>query len=151
MWKLALFSAIILNFTTYTWADNHEKEVRIQDLPHNVQLFIDSHFNTTPATAAYTTDKGGHNITLANGYEIEFDKHDKWCEIENDLHAPLPNSVVALLPPKAIEYIAQKYPDWPVYSIERNHHGYEVKLHGNEAVELNFDHDGKFLHHKHID
>lgn len=144
-----LIIAMLTCFYANAIADNGEREIKIQDLPRNIMLFIESHFNHTPIIHAYTQHDEEHKVVLADGYEIEFDKDDRWEEIENELHAPLPHSVVGLLPVKATDYLAAQYRQCSIYSIERNRHEYEVKLHGSPNEELHFDHDGNLLQHKH--
>lgn len=148
MWITALLSALFLCVADYAYADNHEKEVSKQDLPQGVQQFINSHFTGVDVSRACVKDKGEHKVTLTKGYEVEFDRHGNWDEIENELHAALPASVVALLPQTAVNYIDRNYPGAAVYAIDRDRNSYEVKLHGDRMVKLYFDGNGNFLRHK---
>lgn len=148
MWITTLLSALFLCMAGYTYADHHEKEVSVQDLPQGIQQFINAHFTGVTMSKACVKDKGAHKVMLSDGYEVEFDHHGNWEEVENELHAALPSSVVALLPQKAVNYLNNNYPNWAVYSIDRNRNGYEVKLHGDSMVELHFDSNGNFLRQK---
>lgn len=148
MWIITLLSALFLSISGYASADSHEKEVNMQDLPQNVQQFLTTHFSNVTANRACTKDKGMYKVTLANGYEVEFDRSGNWYEIENELHATLPASVVNMLPQNAVNYINTNFPNAAVYSIDRDRKGYEVKLHGNRMTELQFDTQGNLLHHK---
>ncbi len=134
--------------TGFVHADNHEKEVKTKDLPHGIQQFINSHFSGTSITRACTSERGKHKIQLTNGYEVEFDHNGKWDEIDNELHAALPSSVISLLPITAVNYIAQNYPNQAIYSIDREDNGYEVKIHGTQIHKLFFDRNGNLLRHE---
>lgn len=148
MWITTLLSAMFLCVAGYAHADHHEKEVSMQNLPQGVQQFINSHFTGVTVSKACMKDKGEHKVMLTNGYEVEFDRNGNWSEVENELHAALPASVIGLLPQMAVNYINNNYPNWAVYSIDRERGGYEVKLHGDEMVELHFDANGNLVHRK---
>ena len=148
MWIMTLLSAMFLCISGYSYADHHEKEVSMQDLPQGVQQFIYSHFTGVSVSKACVKEKGVHKVMLTQGYEVEFDRNGNWKEIENDLHAALPASVVGLLPQTAVDYMNRNYPNAAVYSIDREHNGYEVKLHADRMVELHFDKNGNFLRKK---
>lgn len=148
MWITTLLSAMFLCVVGYAYADHHEKEVSMQDLPQNVQQFINTHFTGVTVSKACMKDKGVHKVMLTKGYEVEFDHNGNWDEVDNELHAALPSSVVNLLPAMAVDYINKNYPGWAVYGIDRNRNGYEVKLHGDKMLELHFDANGNFLRHK---
>lgn len=148
MWIITLFSALFLCVSSYASAENHEKRVNMQDLPQNVQQFLTTHFANMVANTTCMKEKDNYKVVLANGYEVEFDHKGNWDEIDNELHAALPQSVINMLPQNAVNYINANFPNAAVYSIDRDHKGYEVKLHGNKMAELRFDKQGNLLQHK---
>lgn len=148
LWIIALLSAMIMPWANYAQADRHEKMVNKEDLPQSIQQFIDTHFAGITVSTACVMEKGKHKVELSDGYEVEFDHNGNWEEIDNELHAALPASVISLLPTAAVNYIAQNYPNQAVYSIERDNRGYEVKIHSAAIEKLYFDRNGNLVHHK---
>ena len=69
---------------------------------------------------------------------IEFRHNGAWKEVENH-YGKVPDAIV---PHKILEYARQKYPSQSIRKIERDSHGYEVKL--PSGLELKFDGKGRF-------
>ncbi len=147
-WIITLFLAFFVCTITISYADCHEKVMKWNEMPREIQQFINTHFTGVKVSKACRLDKGRHKVELTNGYEVEFDRNGVWREIENELHATLPVSVVALLPEYAVRYIGRNYPGWTVYNINHTSKGYEVKLRGPYLVELYFDSSGNFIKHE---
>lgn len=148
LWITALLTVMFMSMICYAQAQYKEKEVKMADLPQSVQQFIATHFADETVTRTRIIERGFYKVELSNGYEAEFNRKGNWVEIENDHHASLPASVIALLPKPTVSYLGEKYAGWSVYSIDHRKQGYEVKLHGTEKVELHFDSNGNFLRHK---
>ena len=145
LWITALLSAMFISISIFVYAERREKEVKIEDLPQNVQEFISSHFGEEEISSARIVKYGYHKVMLSNGYEVLFDRQGRWLEMENKMNDALPASTISLLPQPAQEYMQQKYPNGVVYCIERNHQGYEIKMKEKHPLKIHFDTKGYFL------
>lgn len=144
-WITTILSVLFVTLASMAGTDYKEKEVEMKDLPTSAQEFITTHFAQDAVTHTRVVKYGYYKVNLNGGYEILFDRQGKWNEIENKMHTALPSTVVALLPTDATNYLTEKYPQWTIYGMEHNKHGYEVELHGDKKIELHFDPNGKFL------
>lgn len=147
-WITTILSVLFITLTSVAGTDYKEKEVEMKDLPTIAQEFITNHFAQYAVNNIRVVKYGYYKVNLNDGYEILFDRKGKWNEIENKMHTALPASVVALLPANTTNYLSEKYPQWTIYGIERNKHGYEVELHGDKKIELHFDPNGNFRREK---
>lgn len=147
-WITTLLSVMFLTLSGSVLADDNCKEIATNELPQKIQSFVNNHFPGVACHKAYHKDKNEHEVKLADGYQIEFDSNGNWEEIDNEFHAPLPASVISLLPDKAVAYLDTNYPQAAVYNIEKKRHGYEVNLHTDRSVEINFDQSGNYMHNK---
>ncbi|MBR5843082.1 MAG: PepSY-like domain-containing protein [Bacteroidaceae bacterium] len=145
LWINALLSAMFISISIFVFAERREKEIKIEELPQSVQQFVTSHFDEATITSARIVKYGYHKVLLSDGYELLFDRQGKWLKISNDIGKELPSSIMSLLPQAAQMYMADKYPNYHLSSIERNSHGYEAKIDGTHAMKIHFDPKGKFI------
>ena len=123
-------------------ASRTDKTVKLPDKAHQ---FLKQHFPNIQISNA-EKEKGKHgkttyNVSLANGFEIDFDDKGEWYEVDGD-HQALPAGIV---PNKIAEYVKRKHAGQQIVHIEHNSKGYEAELTNGE--ELKFKPDGSFLKH----
>ena len=145
LWINALLSALFISFSLFVYAERREKEVKIEDLPQNIQEFISTHFAEEMISSARIVKYGYHKVVLSNGDEVLFDRKGRWLEVDNETKNALPASTISLLPLSAQEYMQQKYPNRLMHSIERNQEGYEIKITGDRPMKIRFDTKGNFI------
>ena len=94
------------------------------------------------ASAERHDDEPLFEVTLDNGYEIDFYSDGSWQEIDSKA-AILPADLIqGVLPEKIRSYLEENYPLAEVSAIERSSIGYAVKLATTPTTELYFDLDG---------
>lgn len=148
LWINALLSALFISISLFVYAERREKEVKIEDLPQNIQEFISTHFAEDMISGARIVKYGYHKVMLSNGDEVLFDRKGRWLEIDNKMENALPASTISLLPQPAQEYMQQRYPKHLMYSIERDKDGYEIKMTGERPMKIHFDSKGNLINEK---
>mgnify|MGYP003302221732 CR=1 FL=1 len=83
LWINALLSALFISISLFVYAERREKEVKIEDLPQNIQEFISTHFAEEMISSARIVKYGYHKVMLSNGDEVLFDRKGRWLEIDN--------------------------------------------------------------------
>lgn len=117
-----------------------ERPIDVSELPAPARQFIQTHFAN--AQVAYASVDGSlfdkdYEVAFTDGRKVEFTRSGEWKEVDAK-RADFPMSVL----PQAIRsYLHQHYPDAAVMQIDRDRHGYEVKL--RNGLELEFDKNGR--------
>lgn len=136
---LFMFSCLLL-FSQQVLAQRPNSK---ESLPPKGMAFLDKHFkNYEVYRVKYSAKNGEYEVKLKSGHQVEFDYDGDWIEIDGETQ-PLPKTIIDMLPPGIIQYIAKKYTRRAIIKIEREAYGYEIEL--SNSVELLFDHKGKFL------
>lgn len=117
-------------------ADDHP--IAVTELPAAARQFLNTHF--ADMKVAYATVDGhlfdkDYEVAFTNGGKAEFDRNGEWTEVEVRTGS-IPAGVI---PQQIRQYLSKNYPDAQVRQIERDRHGYELKL-GN-GLELEFNKD----------
>lgn len=111
--------------------------------PPKIQDFLNRHFNQYEIEKLkYGAKDGDCKVKYKNGIKVEFNHHGDWEEIESD-YAPLPKSIIDILPKPAVTFIAKKYPRRPIIKVKHQSREYKVKLEG--SLELKFDDYGNII------
>jgi hypothetical protein len=114
------------------------------DVPTTIQKFITTNFPTTKIVKVDREQKYGgieYEIRLNNGAELDFDKNQKWEQIDcKKLRTGVPTNII---PKNISKYIAKNYSNQHVTKIERERYGYNVKL--SNHLELEFNRAGNFV------
>lgn len=80
-----------------------------------------------------------YEVTLVNGWELEFDADGNWKDIDCRADA-VP---AALIPQPVSAYVSEQYPGQKICTIKRDARGYDIEL--SNRLELEFDLQGNFL------
>lgn len=133
---LLIFGSIISADASPTYICQHTLSAKIQN-------FLNRHFGQYEIEKLkYDADDGDCKVKYKNGIKIEFNHHGDWEEIESD-YAPLPKSIIDILPKPAVTFIAEKYPRRPVIKVKHQSHEYKVKMEG--PLVLKFDDYGNII------
>lgn len=148
--KNSLFSfAISLFLCLFSWACTEEHDsVYFEDLPSEAQAFLQQYFpNNTVSSAERHDEEPRYEVTLDNGYEIDFYGDGRWQEIDSN-HSALPSELIkSVLPQTIIDYLNSEYADFEVSAIERSSAGYNIELATTPPITLYFDPTGNVLVH----
>lgn len=143
--KLALCLTLSATFVACNNDDdknNNATEITVENLPVNARTYLATHFdgvNIVRVVKVNTYVGIKYDVTLANGFEVEFDDDGDWTEIDGENQA-LPNSVI---PTNILTYVTTQYAQNFIVKIEKTTLGYEVDL--NNDVDLLFDAEGNFV------
>lgn len=144
-----IMSALLVSLPVVTWScdDDDDKsdktEISLDQLPQASATFLTQHFpGATVLRITRDTDREGseYEVTLTNGFEIEFDGAGEWTDVD----APAGQAVPASVVPTAISsYVTTNYPGQNINEISRDSRGYEVEL--TSGTDLEFDLNGNFI------
>lgn len=138
MKKLMLMACMtLLALLTVTACTDDDLPIQTNELPRTAQQFLNQHFRGVEVSYA-KQDDGEYEVHLADGTKVEFRHNGEWKEVENH-YGQVPDAIV---PRKILDYVRRKYPTQSIRKIERDSHGYEVKL--SNGLELKFDGKGHF-------
>ncbi|MDH6304931.1 hypothetical protein M2459_001668 [Parabacteroides sp. PF5-5] len=136
-----LFLWVIFNFSICATAA--PSVVYQRHLPRKMQVFLDRHFGKYEIEKLeYDAEDGECKVKYSNGIEVEFDDFGSLIEIESD-YAPLPKSIIDILPSPAIDFIAKRYSQRPIRKIKYKSGTYKVKL--GKSLEIIFDERGNVI------
>lgn len=137
-----IITALLIVCASYMACNKHEV-IYYADLPATAQAFLQKYFPyNLVASAERHDDEPLFEVTLDNGYEIDFYSDGRWQEIDSKA-AILPADLIqGVLPEKIRSYLEENYPLAEVSAIERSSVGYAVKLATTPTTELYFDLDG---------
>ncbi|MBR5885331.1 MAG: PepSY-like domain-containing protein [Alistipes sp.] len=123
-------------------AKAEERPIDVGQLPTTTLNFLSTHFAS--ADVAFATVERelldtDYEVRLTDGTTLDFDGRGNWTEISNKR-----SGVASTILPSAVgEYTSAQYPGEKFIKVERNRHGYEVKL--TNGLELHFTNDGKMI------
>ncbi|MDR2919389.1 MAG: PepSY-like domain-containing protein [Tannerella sp.] len=142
MKKIVLIYICSLFSVVFAIADNEMVTSDTSQLPSASQQFITKYFADTEI-AHIVIEKNffritGYEVFLTNGVDIEFDNSGTWTEVDGN-HNEIPK---ALIPEEISNYINRNYALNKISAIERESHGFQIKL--NNGIELIFDRNGHF-------
>lgn len=135
MKNLFLIIVTIAAFSIFTSCEK-EKSISINELPAAASNFIDTYFSDMPiALVKYEKDglQKHYEVFFNNGESVKFDKSGNWVELQ----LPKTHVPTEVIPGRITEYLSTNYPDTAVLEIEKDKHGYELKL--SNRIELQFD------------
>lgn len=139
---------LAVGFTTISCGDDDDDEVVISAtaLPSKAQTFVSTHFpniNIVKTEQSRTADTNGtlYEVTLSNGFEIDFNTNGDWTSIDGKGQL-VPETIIALIPSNIETYI-QSNQNLPITKIEKKLYGYSIKL--ANQLELRFNANGDFL------
>ncbi len=118
-----------------------EKVVPASDLPSEINSYIESHFSSYPVVQVIKDNDGfkhSFDVTLRDGYHLEFDSKNRIVDIEGMQR--LPDTVI---PEKLLQYVSLNYPSGFVICWELDNLNQQIKL--DSHIELIFNMDGDFL------
>lgn len=132
----AIFAALAFS------AKADERPIDVGQLPKASINFLNDHFANVEviyATVEREMLDTDYEVRLADGTTLDFDGRGNWTEISNKR-----SGVASTILPSAVgEYTSAQYPGEKFIKVERNRHGYEVKL--TNGLELHFTNDGKMI------
>lgn len=147
----ALSCLLAVGFTTISCRDDDnddETTISTSQLPDRARDFIKIHFANSSIVRAEKSpeqdysDGSIYEVKLNNGFEIEFTKEGEWAEISGNGNT-FPNSIIALLPISANEFILEKHPNAQIREINKRYTGYFIEL--QSRLTLHFNVKGEFL------
>lgn len=113
-----------------------DRPIEVKDLPAAAQQFIRTHFPDAQVSYA-TVDKElmskDYKVVFTDGRKVEFSKNGEWTEVK----AKTGELPAAIVPQQIRDYVAKHHAGQRVLQIERDRHGYEVKL--SNGVEIDFN------------
>ncbi len=130
-----LLMIFVLGFAPVLLADN-DKPISIDKLPSTARKFIADNFpNEKVALAKIDNEiiEVSYEVFFASSIKIEFYGNGNWKEVDCE-YSQVPDSVIPL---EIKGKMNELYPNAIAIKIEKNKHGYEVKL--NNGKELEFD------------
>lgn len=135
-------AASLLLVIGYISCSEHDS-IYFTDLPSEAQAFIQKYFpDNLVAKAERHHSEPRYEVTLDNGYEIDFYSDGLWQEIDS-YHAILPADLIqGVLPENIRNYLASEFPQAGVSAVERSSAGYNIELATTPTVELYFDPTG---------
>lgn len=135
MKKLMIACLSLLSVCSVCLADI-EKTIEVNDLPAAARTTVEKYFakeKVTLAKSEWGFFERHYDVIFTNGTKIEFDGDGEWTEI-----SCRGTSVPEKLVPAAItKYVGDKYPGIKITGIDRDRHGYDVKLSNGMELEFN--------------
>ncbi|WP_264534875.1 PepSY-like domain-containing protein [Flavobacterium sp. N1736] len=124
--------------------NNEKTTIQSTELPTTAKTFTETYFPSAvykSVLKSKTPSANGsvYDISLANGFEIDFDANGNWTEIDGGNQA-IPT---ALIPAKINAYVAANYPELFIVQIENEKTKYDVEL--SNDLDLVFTMDGDFV------
>lgn len=157
--KKNIFLLVVLMFSFIIAAcsdDDNDKVIKFSEIPTSSQEFIAGHFgyggifDDSEIRRVKVESNGDFEVILKNSVEVDFYANGVWKEI--DLNGQdIPQSIIMLLPAKALEYIGLKYPTAVIEEIEKqgaysDTQGFKIELRGDR--DIYFDYLGNVLKDK---
>ena len=138
--KKLMFMTCLVLFALTACADD-DLPIRTNQLPRNAQQFLTQYFRGVEVSYAKQDDEGfdkSYEVVFVDGNKVEFRRDGEWKEVDCR-YGRVPDAIV----PRAIlDFVRQRYAGQYIRKIERDRHGYEVKL--TSGLELKFDRNGRF-------
>lgn len=136
MKKIFIASFICMIAVCVSCAKN-DQPINPNDLPAAAKQFLNKYFSTY-SISYVERDHNSYEVTLNNGYGIDFDKSGNWTSVDCK-QDEIPSGIV---PAQIVNYVSSNYTGCFIVDIEHNR-GYDVEL--NNGLDLEFDKDGKFV------
>lgn len=134
MKKFCWMAATGLLFLSPAMADH--RVIDAKELPHAARTFLERHFDQEEVSHI-TVDRdvldNDYKVVFAGGTTIEFDKQGAWTEVDCK-EGTVPE---AILPKQIRHSIDERFGAGTVQKIERDRHGYEVRLSNGLNLEYN--------------
>ena len=116
--------------------NDSERPVAFASLPQQARSFITTHFpdvEVVRSLAEKDLFSLEYEVTLANGFSVEFDRKGNWTEID------CKQSVVPakLVPAQIQKYVSENYSGNKILKIEKDRNEYEINL--SNGVEIKFN------------
>lgn len=130
----------IVAFTAFTACDK-EEVIQTEQLPYAAKEFLAKYY---PGIEAQLVKKEKDGLTTTfqfyalNGVHVEFDSKGNWTEIED-----MKGISRDLFPDAILAYLLKTYPDEKVVKIEKDDHGYDIRL--SDFTELAFNKNGQLI------
>jgi hypothetical protein len=144
---------IAMLFTTSTLFAACDKEVIIPEskLPAKSRTFLATHFAGVAVVSSVKEVDGlekDYSVYLKNGFEVDFRRSGEWDTVEG-YSAPVPESIIGILPAGIKAYVTANYPDLPIVKVNREMWGYEIEVGpaspNSYDIELDFTMGGEFF------
>jgi|GEM_PF-1128103 len=119
--------------------NSDDEDIVTDALPAVSQSFIKEHFSSYTIKEVKKEDDS-YEVEFTDKTQVEFYISGEWKKVEADNNIALPQSIIALLPEKAVTYISSVYPGKTIKEIENKKEVYEVELYKN--IEIIFDKEG---------
>ena len=143
MKRINLFlAALVCLFVSTTVCHADDMPIPAAQLPAAVKNFVQKNFpGKSIAYAEKDAEFSGtkYEVNLNDGTQIDFDRNGNWDKVDCHMRA-VPS---ALVPATIQKFVASKYSGTVVVKIDKERHGYDVKLSNN--LELRFNHQGAFI------
>jgi hypothetical protein len=143
MKKLMLLFLIGALTQQLAFADREFITTNERQLPQNARDFLKKTF---PKTKVYlvkiereSNNNVSYDVTLRNGYNVEFDRFGDWTEIDFRKE-PIPELII---PNAILMYVNESTPNQKITKIEKDERRYKVKLTNED--ELVFGPDYTFI------
>lgn len=121
--------------------------VDLSALNSKAKKFINKYYSDVDIKKCYKEFPSQEvQVYLANGVEIEFDKHGNVVDIDAPLDWSLPEDVVRhILPRESYRKLKEQGYANVVESITHDKYGYKIELNDNIFEEARFDNNGLFI------
>ena len=113
-----------------------DKPIEVENLPSSARTMVQKYFSKEKVTLVkeeWGFFEKSYDIIFTSGTKIEFDRNGNWTEISCK-GTSVPQSLV---PAAITKYVGHRNPSVNIIGIERDRHGYDIKL--SNRTELEFD------------
>lgn len=141
MKKIIFSLAFIIGSFIVVGCADHDKFIKIEQMPVTAQNFIQQHFPGIEVSYV-KQDHDSYEVRFSNGYEVDFDRKGEWDNVDCNQQA-VPASIVALLPAGILQYVATNFPNTSICQIDKERNQYDIEL--TNGLELTFNAEGRFL------
>ena len=122
--------------------NDSERPVAFASLPQQARNFITAHFPDVEVVRSLA-DKDlislEYEVTLANGFSVEFDRKGRWKEVDGNGQT-VPD---AIIPPAVLETVRREFPRNVIIEISLDNGLYEVTL--DNGLEFDIEGSGKMV------
>lgn len=111
-------------------------------LPKLAQSFMDKYFPYEGVVFVELERNRNYRVYLNNGTQVLFDRKGTLEDLISKKRVGLPETVLDVLPKKAVEYIQENYPDQTVCRLTRKSYGMKVRMGKPDEASLCFSRVG---------
>lgn len=133
-----LLVAILAGFALTACGDDDEP-ASAASLPQPAKTFLDTFFPKAQMMRA-VKDKDEYEVTLTNGFKIEFTHAGEWTDVDAPAGLTIPSG---FYPAEIDTYVVGMDNGQGINEISRDSRGYEVEL--TNGLDLRFDLNGVFV------